>query len=137
MSLTGCLLNHNRYELCVDGRTAICITPIIAIDSYLNRDPPNLQSPYHSLRGIFHAFEWQRYCSVLGMLANQTTMGGPVWNDHVTFQTKGQSSVYIFVIFFVCYSFVYMIRRASIWIWINIVFIACFVFQHIQEPIQV
>ncbi|KAF8168719.1 hypothetical protein BJ912DRAFT_934197 [Pholiota molesta] len=73
--------------------TAICVTPIIAIDSYLNRDPPNLQSPYHSLRGIFHAFEWQRYCSVLGMLANQTTMGGPVWNDHITFQTKGQSNV--------------------------------------------
>ncbi|KAF8181567.1 hypothetical protein BJ912DRAFT_928869 [Pholiota molesta] len=73
--------------------TAICVTPIIAIDSYLNHDPPNLQSPYHSLRGIFHAFEWQRYCSVLGMLANQTTMGGPVWNDHVTFQTKGQSNV--------------------------------------------
>ncbi|KAF8178447.1 hypothetical protein BJ912DRAFT_929904 [Pholiota molesta] len=95
MSLTGRLLNHNRYELCVDGRTAICITPIIAIDSYLNRDPPNLQSPYHSLRGIFHAFEWQRYCSVLGMLANQTTMGGPVWNDHVTFQTKGQSNVQV------------------------------------------
>lgn len=100
--LTGHLLQYNQYELSVENHTALCVTPIIAMESFLESDPPGLTLPFHSIRGIFHSFEWERYCGALGMLCGQTAMGGQVWNDAVSFQTKTMTSMLIFL-FSLCY----------------------------------
>ncbi|KAF9470153.1 hypothetical protein BDN70DRAFT_902347, partial [Pholiota conissans] len=89
--LTGRLLPGQRtYDVCIDNKTAMCVSGLMSRKSYLLAEHPNLGN--HSLGGIGHNYEWERYEGVLGLLTGQTRMGSQVYNQITPFQTRATNS---------------------------------------------
>ncbi|KDR65147.1 hypothetical protein GALMADRAFT_148943 [Galerina marginata CBS 339.88] len=84
---------HPKYEISTKRRTpAICLSPIMVTESYMQTLNPALRYSGHYLTGIFHTQEWSRCFSVIGMLANQSVIWTNMYDDALKFATKTNSS---------------------------------------------
>ncbi|KAF8191706.1 hypothetical protein BJ912DRAFT_925123 [Pholiota molesta] len=80
---------NQRFEVTVNHRdTALFLSPVMVVDSYLRSFNPKLQYSGHYLTGIYHSEEWARYGALLCMLAHQPLMKIQMWKDAVSFTTK-------------------------------------------------
>ncbi|KAF9549485.1 hypothetical protein CPC08DRAFT_729339 [Agrocybe pediades] len=81
--------SDSRIELCTGGNvTAICVSPMMLIESYLHEFHPALSFSGHFVTGVLHSQEINRMVSLAGMLLKQDTINAQVWKDALTFGTK-------------------------------------------------
>ncbi|KAF8953458.1 hypothetical protein BDZ97DRAFT_1767423 [Flammula alnicola] len=84
-----------RHELCLGGKnlrdTAICVTPVMVMDSFVAQVNSLLNFSGHYITGIFHTEEWQRFAGVVGMITHHSRLYAHIWSDAITFGTLGAS----------------------------------------------
>lgn len=92
----------NIWEICVESQPAVCLSPLLCAESFLEgfneklQNPLYSSTPYHYLGGIFHSHEFSRMIAVLGAITQHDRLEANMWADAIRFATKtgGPSSKY-------------------------------------------
>lgn len=83
---------NERYEITVDGSTAICLSCVMVIDSFLHNidtmGQSNLSNKYHFLRAKYMAYEFERASSLFTLLFGKGQLYALIKGDANEFQTK-------------------------------------------------
>ncbi|KAJ7026394.1 hypothetical protein C8F04DRAFT_1268166 [Mycena alexandri] len=86
---------RERFTLCINDRTAICLSPVMITESSVtrigrvNRAESGIQLKF--VTGIFHSQEFERTMGVAGMAFHQRRMDAQIHADSVTFGTRSVS----------------------------------------------
>ncbi|KAJ7221917.1 hypothetical protein C8J57DRAFT_1536486 [Mycena rebaudengoi] len=79
----------SRYLLMDLGRVAICISPVMAFESFLQHGQASgKSSPKKWLTGVFHDQEYERLVALLGLAFCANTMYAQLVNGGVVFQSR-------------------------------------------------
>lgn len=88
----GVIFPEERYELTVDGDTAICVSCAMSKDSFLRtidtQGQANLSNKYSLLRAKLMAYEWERASSLFTLLLGKGQLYALMKGDANEFQTK-------------------------------------------------
>ncbi|KAF8181501.1 hypothetical protein BJ912DRAFT_928954 [Pholiota molesta] len=80
--------DRKRSVLQCNFRTAICISPILSVESYLVEPAKSgLKNKY--LSGHFHLQEWQRLAGFSCMVFDRPSLVAQIYNDTISFVTSG------------------------------------------------
>ncbi|KAF9553068.1 hypothetical protein CPC08DRAFT_728167 [Agrocybe pediades] len=83
--------SDSRWELATGGNvTAVCVSPVMIMDSYTSRFNPALSFSGHYISAVFHSYEFNRMISLLGMVVNEPVIHAQVWRDTITIGNKTQ-----------------------------------------------
>ena len=92
----GTIYPDERYELTVDGDTAICVSCALSKESFLRtldtQGQANLLNKYSLLRAKLMAYEWERASSLFTLLLGKGQLYALMKGDANEFQTKSADS---------------------------------------------
>ena len=86
------VFHNERYEITVNGSTAICLSCVMVIDSYLHNvdsvGQSGLNNKYHFLRAKYMAYEFERASALFTLLLGKGQLYAMIKGDANEFQTK-------------------------------------------------